>query len=38
MFKDLILGSHVLCEAFECNLDCVEVVKVAQTDLRDIMI
>lgn len=49
MSENLILGRHVICEAFECNSDYLndedrieqiltEAAKVAKTDLREIMI
>lgn len=49
MSENLILGRHVLCEAFECDSDYLndearirqiltEAAKVAKTELRDIMI
>lgn len=49
MSENLILGRHVLCEAFECDSDYLndeerirqilsEAAKVAKTELRDLMI
>ncbi len=49
MSENLILGNHVICEAFECDSDflndeqrirniLIEAAKVAKTDLRDILI
>lgn len=49
MSENLILGNHVICEAFECNSDYLndeerirrilhEAAKIAHTDLRDIML